>query len=295
MGALMLGSDTGSFRVLQAMRRVAAALSIDHLQAQVTLTHIVSTMTRQGIFRTQVVEVPVPGVNADRIAELETISRSLPDGSSAAELDVLLDEVEHRAALYGTRRLVLAAAAACAAFAFLNNGGWAECLVVFAAVACGRFAQLLLARRKINQLACVLVAAAIGCAVYVTVTTRIRHLDPGAGGLHASAFTSSVLFLVPGFPLMTAALDLARSDLAAGIQRLTYACLIIFSAGLGAWMVVAVTGVSPATAPVPAIGLAALDALRASPASSGLPSGSTRRGGSRSRRPASARWPTRRG
>ena len=262
MGALMLGSGTGSFRVLQAMRQVAAALDIDHLQAQVTLTHIVSTTTRQGIFRTQVVEVPAPGVNADRIAALETISRSLPDGSSAAGLDALLDEVEHRAALYGTGRLVLAAAVACMAFALLNNGGWAECVVVFIGVACGRFAQLALTRRKINQLACVLVAAAIGCAVYVTVTTGLRHLDPGAGGLHASAFTSSVLFLVPGFPLMTAALDLARSDLAAGIQRLTYAGLIIFSAGLGAWTVVAVTGVSPATAPVPAIGLAALDALR---------------------------------
>ena len=31
MGALMLGSATGSFRVLEAMRRVAAALGIDHL------------------------------------------------------------------------------------------------------------------------------------------------------------------------------------------------------------------------------------------------------------------------
>ncbi|MBV8349761.1 MAG: threonine/serine exporter family protein [Mycolicibacterium sp.] len=143
------------------------------------------------------------------------------------------------------------AAAACAAFAFLNNGGWAECLVVFGAVACGRVAQLVLARQKVNQLACVLVAAAISCTVYVTVTTGIRHLDPGAAGLHASAFTSAVLLLVPGFPLLTAALDLARSDLAAGIQRLTYAGLIIFSAGLGAWMVVAVSGVLPAATPGP--------------------------------------------
>ena len=220
MGALMLGSGTGSFRVLQAMRQVAAALGIDRLQAQVTLTHIVSTATRQGIFRTQVLEVPTPSVNADRIAALQTIARDLPEGSSVAELDALLDEVEYRAALYGTRWLVLAAAVACAAFAFLNNGGWAECLVVFAAAACGRFAQVVLARRKINQLACVLIAAAIGCLVYVTLTTGIRHLDPGAAGLHASAFTSSVLFLVPGFPLMTAALDLSRNDLAAGIQRL---------------------------------------------------------------------------
>ena len=190
------------------------------------------------------------------------MSFRLREGSSVAELDGLLDEVEHRGALYGTGWLVLAAAVGCAAFAFLNNGGWAECLVVFAAAACGRFAQVVLAGRKVNQFACVLVAAAISCLVYVTVTTGIRHLDPGAGGLHASAFTSSVLFLVPGFPLMTAALDLSRTDLASGIQRLTYAGLIIFSAGLGSWMVVAVTGVSPAVAAVPAIGLAALDALR---------------------------------
>src|SRR6202167_3007056 len=171
MGALMLGSGTGSFRVLQAMRQVAAALGIDRLQAQITLTHIVSTTTRQGISRTQVLEVPPPSVNADRIAALQTIARDLPDGSSAAQLDALLDEVEHRAALYGTRWLVLAAAVASAAFAPWNNGGWAECLVVFAPAACGRLAQLVLARGKINQLACVLIAAAIACLVYVTVAT----------------------------------------------------------------------------------------------------------------------------
>lgn len=262
MGALMLGAGTGSFRVRQSMRRVAAALGIDRLQAQVTLTGIVTTATRQGIFRTQVIEVPSPGVNADRIARLEALSRGLPEGTSAAELDTLLDEVERRAPLYGTGWLVLAAAVACMAFAFLNNGGWAECTVVFAAAACGRYSQLVLARGRVNQFATVLVAAVVACTAYVTVTAAVRHLDPGAAGLHASAFTSAILFLVPGFPLMTAALDLARSDLPSGIQRLTYACLVIFSAGLGAWMVVAVVGVSPAAAPALALGPAALAGLR---------------------------------
>jgi Threonine/Serine exporter, ThrE len=79
--------------------------------------------------------------------------------------------------------------------------------------------------------------------------------DVRAGGTHDRL----VLLASEGLRLRLA---LARSDLAAGIQRLTYAGLIIFSAGLGAWMVVAVSGVSPATAPAPAIGLAGLDALR---------------------------------
>jgi hypothetical protein len=64
----------------------------------------------------------------------------------------------------------------------LNNGGWAECLVVFAAVACGRLAQLALARKKINPLACVLVAAAISCAVYVTVTAATAISIPARAG-----------------------------------------------------------------------------------------------------------------
>ena len=262
MGALMLGSGTGSYRVRESMRRVGAALGIERLQALVTLREIVTTTTWQGIFRTQVVEVPAPGVNADRLAELEELSRSLPEGTTAAELNARLDEVEQRPRLHGTGQLVIAAAAACMAFAFLNNGRWAECVVVASAAACGRLVQLLLTGRKVNQFAVVLVAAAVAAAVYVAVTAEIRRIDPGASALRASAFTSSVLFLVPGFPMMTAALDLARSDLAAGIQRFTYASLTIFAAGLGAWMVVAVTGVSPAAESAPAIGLPALDALR---------------------------------
>jgi len=262
IGALMLSAGTGSFRVRQSMRRAAAALGIDRLQALVTLRDIVTTATWQGIFRTQVVEVPPPGVNAARLAELEGLTLSIPKGTTVAELNALLDAVEQRRLLYDSKRLVVAAGIACMAFAFLNNGGWAECAVVAVAAACGRLVQLVLANRKVNQLAVVLVAAALACIVYVAVTAAIRDLDPGASELHTSAFTSSLLFLVPGFPMMTAALDLARSDLAAGIQRLTYASLIIFCAALGAWMVVAVTGVSPATAPVPAISLPLLDTLR---------------------------------
>lgn len=262
IGALMLSAGTGSSRVRQSMRRAAAALGMERLQALVTLREIVTTATWRGIFRTQVVEVPPPGVNAARLAELEELTRRLPEGTTADELNALLDVVERRPSLYGTKRLVLAAAIACMAFAFLNNGGWAECLVVAVAAACGRLVQLALARRRVNQLAAVLVTAAVACGVYVAVTAAIRGLDPGASGLRASAFTSSILFLVPGFPMMTAALDLARSDLASGIQRLTYAALIIFAAGLGAWMVVAVTDVSPAAQPAPAIGQPGIDALR---------------------------------
>lgn len=262
MGALMLGSGTGSFRVRQSMRRVAAAIGIDRLQAQITLSEIVSTTTRQGIFRTQVVEVPTPAVNAERIASLEALSLSLPKGSTVEELDRRLDDIEQRGALYRRWQLVLASAVACMAFAFLNNSTWLECGSVFLATAFARWVHLVLDRNRINQLAVVLVAAALASGAYVAVVAILRGTGAGAAELHSSAFTSSMLFLVPGFPLMTSALDLARLDFPSGIQRLTHACLVICSAGLGAWMLVALVGLTPSTSPAPAMNTPTLTILR---------------------------------
>lgn len=56
-----VGSGTGSLGVRQSMRRVAATLGADRLQARVTLREIVTTATWQGIFQTEVAEVPPPG------------------------------------------------------------------------------------------------------------------------------------------------------------------------------------------------------------------------------------------
>ena len=52
--------------------------------------------------------------------------------------------------------------------------------------------------------------------------------------------TSAALFLVPGFPLVTGALDLARLDLNAGIARVVYATLILFATGTAVWGVATV-------------------------------------------------------
>ena len=75
---------------------------------------------------------PVPGPVTDEaglepvqlIAMSDAVSRmsALMLGSGTGSFRALLDKVEQKGALYGTRLLVLAAAVACAAFAFLNSG-----------------------------------------------------------------------------------------------------------------------------------------------------------------------------
>ena len=122
----MLSAGTGSYRVKAAMGRVAQALGIDQLEAQVSLTEIVATTRAHGTFRTQVVEVPVPVVNADRIAALMRVSLRAAPGLSADDLQRQLDRLEAKAQHYPLGLVIAGAALACAAFAFLNKIGRAH-------------------------------------------------------------------------------------------------------------------------------------------------------------------------
>lgn len=247
MGSLMLTAGTGSYRVKAAMGRVAAALGIEQLEAQVSLTEIVATTRAQGAFRTQVLEVPVPVVNADRISALLRVSLRAAPGLTAAELQSQLDLVEAKARHYPQLAIVAGAAAACAAFAFLNNGRWQECLAAAIAAGLGKLVQLALQRFRLNQLAVVGLAATVACLFYMLCATALAWLMPTAvHPLHEAAFTSAILFLVPGFPLLTAALDLARFDFTSGVSRLLYATMVTLAAALGAWLVAWAFGLTPA-------------------------------------------------
>lgn len=264
LGSMMLHAGTGSYRVKTAMGRVAQALGIEQLGAQVGLTEIVATTRAHGTFRTQVVEVPAPVVNADRIAALTRLSLRAGPGLTPAELHRQLDVLEAKAQHYPAALIVAAAAAACAAFAFLNNGRWQECLAAALAATCGKLVQLALRRLRLNHLAIIAVAATTACLVYMVCAQALHWLLPSAvNPLHEAAFTSAILFLIPGFPLLTAALDLARFDFTSGVSRLLYASLITLAAALGAWLVAWAFALTPGEIERPDLPALTMLALRA--------------------------------
>lgn len=261
MGSLMLSSGTGSYRVKGAMGRVAAALGVEQLEAQVSLNELVVTTRAHGAFRTQVLEVPVPVVNADRIRQLLRVSLRAAPGWTAADLHRELDDVEAHRHRYPAIVMIAGAAGACAAFAFLNNGRWQECLAAGLAAAVGKGVQLLLQRRvRINQLASVALVSTVACLVYVLLAQAMQTFLAGSA-LHEAAFTSAILFLVPGFPLITAALDLARFDFTSGTSRLLFAGSVTFAAALGAWLIAWLFHLVPSETPPLGLPLAVMAVL----------------------------------
>jgi uncharacterized membrane protein YjjP (DUF1212 family) len=262
-GTLMLAAGTGSRRVKETMRAVSDSLDLDRLQAQVSFTEIVLTVARRGIFRTQVAEVAWPGVNADRIARLQALATDLEPHMTVDAVERRLDAVVARGHLYPAWAGPIAAALACCSFAFLNNARWLDLVAVAFAAALGQYVRARLARVQLNQLGIVLVCSVLAGATYLGVTELLLPVAGAAATNHEAGFVSAILFLVPGVPLITATLDLARLDLSAGISRLTYAGLVTLAASLGLWGVAALAGQSTQAAPPLDLATALLWALRA--------------------------------
>ena len=89
-----------------------------------------------------------------------------------------------------------------------------------------------------------MIAAAVATLGYVGLVFGLEVLGV-VGPRHEIGYISAVLFLIPGFPLMTAALGLAKLDFSAGVARLAYSLMILTSAALSLWAVSAVVGLSP--------------------------------------------------
>ncbi|MET0788417.1 MAG: threonine/serine exporter family protein [Cellulomonas sp.] len=246
VGRLSLSAGTGAYRVKASMARVAHALGIERHEAHVTLTEITTTSHRGASFRTEVTEVRSIGVDVDRLTGLEHLAGRLDTAGTATveEVTAELGRIAAKAPLYPVLLNALWAALACAAFSFLNNGGVVEVVGVFVGAYLGQALRRTMLHRGFNQFGVTMLAATVACLGYLCFVWLLQAV--GATGVrHEAGYVSAVLFLIPGFPLVTGFLDLAKLDFSAAVARLTYALMIITSAALAVWALSLVVGLTP--------------------------------------------------
>ena len=253
LGLLMVAAGTGGYRVIRAMKRAARAMGFDRLDAEISITSVVCTFHRGVSFRTVVATQPAPVVDASRIEALEHLTHHLPNRMSANALTMCLDDIVHSVTHRWSRPvLMVAAGAACAAFALLNYFPVEGAAAVAVAAACGQLVRMILASRHLNQLGVVAVAAATSCLVFYLLNWALplTHLPDDARAF-AAGYIASVLYLIPGFPLFSSMLDLSRFDITAGLTRLCYAMAVITAATMSVALVSAMTGLSPLSIDAP--------------------------------------------
>ena len=253
LGLLMVAAGTGGYRVIRAMKRAARAMGFDRLDAEISITSVVCTFHRGVSFRTVVATQPAPAVDASRIESLEHLTHHLPNRMSANALTMCLDDIVHSVTHRWSRPvLMVAAGAACAAFALLNYFPVEGAAAVAVAAACGQLVRMILASRHLNQLGVVAMAAATSCLVFYLLNWALplTHLPDDARAF-AAGYIAAVLYLIPGFPLFSSMLDLSRFDITAGLTRLCYAMAVITAATMSVALVSAMTGLSPLSIDAP--------------------------------------------
>ena len=247
-GSLMLSAGETAFRVRRSMGAIACGLGFESLSVQLGARNLVASGCRNGETATLVRDVEIPSVNTERIGALEALAQCIPLEMTAREFATQLASIENAPPRYSISQTAAAVGAACGAFAFLNGALWVEIAACSIGGVVGQGLKSFLIRRRFNQYTVTALCAVVASALYCVVAA----LAHGAGfgvGRSSVGLVSSVLFLIPGFPLVTALLDQLQHETAAAVSRLAHAMMFVLTAAVGLSVVIALVGLSLETSP----------------------------------------------
>ena len=137
--------------------------------------------------------------------------------------------------------VLLLTAFANACFCRLFDGNLTSMAIVWVATLVGFFIRQQLSRRGVNHLAVFVI-----CAFASTLIGATDYLY-FHGGTEDISLGTSMLYLVPGVPLINGVMDIVDGHALDGIARLTNACLLIICIALGLSATVIMFDIDPTT------------------------------------------------
>src|SRR5258708_27186347 len=201
-----------------------------------------ATARRGGEQATLVKQVGPLGINAWRLGSLERLADDAPAGLPPPALAATLDAIEAASPQHPIAVVAVAVGLASAAFSFLNGGNPAGVLATFVAGGVGQLLRSLWLGQPFNQFAVTALCAMAAAGVYCVAAALLARAGLDVG--HGIGVVAAVLFLIPGFPLVAALLDLLQHQTAAGAVRLAYGMTLLLAAAFGLAMVILVASVA---------------------------------------------------
>ncbi len=125
----------------------------------------------------------------------------------------------------------------CAAFSRLAGGDWTVFGITFVASAVGMFVRQEIGHRHFNPL------VNFAATAFVTSVISAQAVIYQLGNQPATVMASSVLMLVPGFPLINSVADMLKGYVNVGIARFVMASLLTLATCLGIIAAMSITGV----------------------------------------------------
>lgn len=233
IGLLTLSVGASAWRVRRSLNIVSRSLGMS-CAADIGLLTLELTCFQEGESYSEAFSLRTAGVNTDKLDAVEKLVNDFEETcrtTSIREYHHMLDAIEEQAGNYNAWKLGLAAAIACGAFTFLLGGGIPEMVCAFLGAGVGQFLRSKMLGRKITLIACIIVSVMAACLTYVgtiSLAEALLHIS----SIHEAGYICAMLFVIPGFPLITGGIDLAKLDMRSGLERLAYALFIIVIATL---------------------------------------------------------------
>lgn len=237
--AQMLAQCGAESRLIeQTTCRIGATLGVESVEMAILPSAIVLTTLNYGSCITTTRRVKELGINMHTLCALQRICVMCEKGllTTADEIDARLMDIKpfH----YPKPLVMLMVGLSCGAFSVLYGADWPVFLVTFLSAAIAMGVRQFLAMRHFSPLINFAVTAFI--ATLLSSSASLFHW----GEQPYLAMATSVLLLVPGFPLVNAMLDVVKGYLTMGLARWSTATFLTISATVGIVLAMKLTGVA---------------------------------------------------
>lgn len=226
--AVLQSSGASTSRIHMTLNRVASTYNcdIDVMFTLKTLVLTVSHVDHEYAF-TGAKQIPPIGVHFSKVTAISQMSWRIKK-NVPIESDILLELESIANTPHHPRWLVvIAVGLAGAGFCGITGGPIIAMLVAFVATCLGLITRQELHKRGFNAYICVFVASFVACII----TGGVLKLYPDQG--FQAAFATSVLFLIPGVPLINSFSDLLAGYTLNGFARFVVGLFTVFMIALG--------------------------------------------------------------
>ncbi|OUQ54309.1 hypothetical protein B5E60_03030 [Alistipes sp. An116] len=222
----LLGSGVHTSRAIRNSQRIGRSLGVDvQLSSFQRSTILTVRDDESGEAITRVVRIPSLPISFERNSDLSALSWD------ALDERLPLDEIRRRYDELTAKPLIdpifvlLTVGLANASFCRLFGGDWTAMAIVFTSTLVGYAAKQRMQAHGVNHFLIFIVAAFMAS---LCASSALRF-DCTA----ETALATSVLFLVPGVPLINGVIDIVEGHILIGCSRLINALLLIICIAIG--------------------------------------------------------------
>ncbi|MDF2153227.1 threonine/serine exporter ThrE family protein [Vibrio sp. CAU 1672] len=235
-GQMLLAHGAESALVSNIMRRIGLACGVSDVEVALSANALVVTTVMGHHCVTTTRSCADRGINMRVVTQIQRICIMIEHGlldhaMAQKKLNEISPERYNRWLVVGMIGL------SCAAFSRLAGGDWGVFWMTFLASAGGMTVRQEVGHRHFNPL------LNFAATAFVTTLISAQAVIYNIGNLPTVVMASSVLMLVPGFPLINSVADMLKGHINMGIARFVMASLLTLATCLGIVAAMGVTGI----------------------------------------------------